>query len=45
MDLQEEKELIEKAQTDPLAFDKLYDDYYLKISRYTLHRVGNLQVA
>lgn len=45
MDLQKEKELIEKAKTDPLAFGKLYDEYYPKISRYILHRLGSTQEA
>lgn len=45
MDLSEEKELIERAKSDPLAFGKLYDAYYPKILRYILHRLGNVQEA
>lgn len=45
MDLSEEKDLIEQAKDDPLAFGKLYDVYYPKILRYILHRLGNIQEA
>lgn len=45
MDLSEEKELIEQAKQDPIAFGKLYDMYYPKISQYILRRSGNVQEA
>jgi RNA polymerase sigma-70 factor (ECF subfamily) len=45
MELSEEKELIEQAKHDQLAFGKLYDAYYPKISRYILNRIGNVQEA
>lgn len=45
MELSEEKELIEQAKHDPLAFGKLYDAYYPKISLYILHRIVNVQEA
>lgn len=45
MDLSEEKKLIEQAKHDPLAFGKLYDAYYPKISKYIFHRIGNIQEA
>lgn len=45
MDLQEEKQLIERAKTDPLAFGELYDLYYSKIFNYILRRVGEAATA
>src|SRR5579863_9047123 len=45
MDLSLEKKLVEQAKHDPIAFGKLYDAYYPKISRYILHRIGNVQEA
>src|SRR5882757_4361964 len=45
MDLQEEKQLIEKARHDPVAFGILYDTYYLPISNYLLHRMSRVDVA
>ncbi len=40
MDLQEEKQLVEKAKSDPLAFGELYDLHYPIIFNYILRRVG-----
>src|SRR5438445_622885 len=45
MNLEEEKQLIEEARTNPLAFGKLYDAYYLKISNYLLHRLSRTDTA
>lgn len=45
MDLIEEKELVEKARKDPLAFGKLYDVYYPKIANYLLHRMLRADIA
>jgi RNA polymerase sigma-70 factor (ECF subfamily) len=45
MDLEEEKHLIEAAKTDPLAFGRLYDAYYSRISNYLLHRLSHAAVA
>lgn len=45
MDLNQEKELIQKAKNDPIAFEKLYDQNYSKIFNYILKRVKNLEVA
>ncbi len=45
MDLDQEKELIRKAQKDPDAFAKLYDHYYPKIFGYVLRRTANLDAA
>lgn len=45
MNLAEEKQLIETARNDPLAFGKLYDQYYSKISNYLLHRLSRADIA
>ncbi|MEW5960702.1 MAG: sigma-70 family RNA polymerase sigma factor [Chloroflexota bacterium] len=45
MELQAEKELVEKAKTDPLAFGELYDLYYPKIFNYALRRLGEAALA
>src|SRR5262245_15439696 len=45
MELQEEKALVEKAKTDPLAFGELYDLYYPKIFNYSLRRIGEVANA
>jgi RNA polymerase sigma-70 factor (ECF subfamily) len=45
MDLEKEKQLIEKARTDPLAFGILYDSYYPKIFNYLLHRLAKADIA
>jgi len=45
MDLTKEKQLIERARTDPLAFGTLYDAYYQKIFNYVLHRLAKSDVA
>ena len=45
MDLNEEKELIKRAQKDPEVFAKLYDEYYPKIFGYILKRVANFEIA
>jgi RNA polymerase sigma-70 factor (ECF subfamily) len=45
MDLNEEKQLIEEARTDPVAFGILYDAYYPQISNYLLHRMSRADVA
>lgn len=45
MDLEEEKYLIEQARSNPLAFGKLYDAHYAKISNYLLHRLPRADVA
>lgn len=42
MDLTEEKQFVEKAKTDPLAFGQLYDLYYPRIFNYILRRVGEV---
>jgi len=45
MNLEEEKELVEKAKRDPEAFDQLYGQYYSKIFGYILKRVANFEIA
>lgn len=45
MDLEEEKYLIEQARSNPLAFGKLYDAHFTKISNYLLHRLPRADVA
>lgn len=45
MDLEIEKELVEKAKKDPEAFSKLYEDNYSKIFGYVLNRVANVEIA
>lgn len=45
MDLEEEKQLVEQAKTDPLAFGKLYDLYYPRIFNYIVRRVGEATAA
>lgn len=45
MDLDEERDLIRRAQKDPDAFAELYDCNYLKIFGYVLRRTANLEAA
>jgi RNA polymerase sigma-70 factor (ECF subfamily) len=45
MNLDEERELVERAKKDPEAFGKLYDEYYSKIFGYILKRIANLEIA
>jgi RNA polymerase sigma-70 factor (ECF subfamily) len=45
MDLSEEEELVNRAQKDPDAFAKLYDQYYPRIFGYVLRRSANLEAA
>ena len=45
MDLNEEKELVEKARRNPEAFGKIYDQYYSPIFGYVLKRVANIEIA
>ena len=45
MDLEHEKELVFKAQTDADAFGLLYDEYYPKILGYVLRRTASAETA
>jgi len=45
MDLNEEKELVEKARRNPEAFGEIYEQYYSPIFGYALKRVANIEIA
>lgn len=45
MNLDEEKELVERAKGDPQAFSILYEKYYSKIFGYILKRVADVEIA
>lgn len=45
MDLNEEKELVERAKKDSEAFGELYEKYYSQIFGYILKRVANVEIA
>src|SRR5262245_19396033 len=45
MQLNDEKELVRRAQHDPAVFGELYDCHYPKIFEYALKRTANLQAA
>jgi len=45
VNLNEEKELIEKAKKDPEAFGEIYDENYPKIFGYILKRVADIEIA
>lgn len=45
MELNEEKEIIKRAQRDPEVFGQIYDQYYGKIFGYVLKRTGDFVVA
>jgi len=45
MNLNDEKELIKRAQKEPEIFAKLYDKYYSRIFGYILKRVADLEIA
>jgi RNA polymerase sigma-70 factor (ECF subfamily) len=40
-----EREWVEKAQNDPLAFRHLYDSYFSRVYAYVSYRVGRIQDA
>ena len=44
-DLENERELVEKAQQSREAFGLLYEKYYDGIYRFALHRTANVQTA
>jgi RNA polymerase sigma-70 factor (ECF subfamily) len=45
MDLEQEKELVERAKYDTVAFGELYDQYYSRIYGYSLRRTASVQIA
>ncbi|XOB40943.1 MAG: RNA polymerase sigma factor [Candidatus Nealsonbacteria bacterium] len=45
MNLEKERELVKKAQKDPKAFAKLYNEHYSRIFGYALKRTANLEIA
>jgi RNA polymerase sigma-70 factor (ECF subfamily) len=45
MDLEREKELVNRAKTDVNAFGLLYDEYYPKILGYVIRRTANIEIA
>ena len=45
MDLEQEKELVERAKGDTEAFGELYDQYYSRILGYVLRRTASIEIA
>jgi RNA polymerase sigma-70 factor (ECF subfamily) len=45
MDLQRERELVERARTDADAFGELYDEHYGRIFGYVLRRTASVDAA
>ena len=45
MDLEQEKELVERTKNNTEAFGKLYDRYYSKIFGYVLRRTASIEIA
>ena len=45
MDLEQEKELVERAKNDTEAFGELYDRYYSQIFGYVLRRTASIEIA
>jgi RNA polymerase sigma-70 factor (ECF subfamily) len=43
--LNSERNLVERAKNDPLAFGELFDMYYDSILNYVLHRTANVSLA
>lgn len=43
--LENERRLIERAKTYPLAFGELFDRHYDAVYRYLLHRTANVELA
>ena len=45
MELEEQRQLVEKAKNDMLAFGELYEQYYSPILGYILRRTGRWEIA
>jgi len=45
MDLEQEKQLVERAKNDTEAFSELYDQYYSQIFGYVLRRTASIEIT
>jgi RNA polymerase sigma-70 factor (ECF subfamily) len=45
MELEQEKELVERAKRDTQAFGELYEHYYTPIFGYVMRRTASIQIA
>jgi RNA polymerase sigma-70 factor (ECF subfamily) len=45
MDIEQEREVVERAKNNAEAFGELYDQYYSQIFGYVLKRTANIEVA
>ena len=45
MDLEQEKELVERARGDSEAFGEIYEQYYSQIFGYILRRTASIEIA
>src|SRR3990172_3695717 len=45
MNLEQEKDLVDRARNSPEAFGELYDKYYNQILGYALRRTADIEVA
>ncbi|MCL0091864.1 sigma-70 family RNA polymerase sigma factor [Dehalococcoidales bacterium] len=45
MNLEQEKELVERAKNDAEAFGELYEQYYPQIFGYVLRRTASIEIA
>jgi RNA polymerase sigma-70 factor (ECF subfamily) len=45
MNVEQERELVERAKSNREAFGELYDQYYSRIFGYVLKRTANIEVA
>jgi RNA polymerase sigma-70 factor (ECF subfamily) len=45
MDLEQEKQLVERARNNPEAFGELYDKYYSHILGYIIKRTASVEIA
>ncbi|MCX8093446.1 MAG: sigma-70 family RNA polymerase sigma factor [Candidatus Goldbacteria bacterium] len=40
-----DKQLVERAKSDPIYFAEIFDKYYNLILRYIIHRIGDIEVS
>ncbi len=45
MDLNKEKEIIQRAKKDPEVFGVIFDEYYKPIFGFVLKRLGNVEAS